>query len=152
MNPGTYEINRPPNFLLFLSLKSVFPNIFVCAVDQSFVASGISPLALHVWIAPLYMSSRLYLYSNPRSKSFFDENRTRSWILSMPSNLFDVNSVSKQIYRKLSVPIELWNQLWHILCGDVIFWIYVPQHLCKVRKSDIVRRADVSSFCFRMLK
>nr|ACU19001.1 unknown [Glycine max] len=64
-------------------------NAYLCMMAFTGVSAGLvkspfsagfgrSPLSLHVSIAPVYMSSKLYLNLNPKSVIFLEENLTSS--------------------------------------------------------------------------
>lgn len=60
---------------------------------------GRSPFSLQASTAPTNMSSKLYLNSNPRSLSFFEENDTFSSFSSTPSNLHSQNNRTEPGHR-----------------------------------------------------
>ena len=54
--------------------------IYLCSMPFAGISAGLgrSPFSMHVSIAPVYISSKLYLNWNPKSVIFLEENLTGS--------------------------------------------------------------------------
>lgn len=116
------------------------------------VEKGSNCFCRQVSMAPLYISSKVYLNRNPISISFFDEKDTMGKSLSIPLNLlfYQIELPSHHSMKEPSILRNTEEQR-GLLSRNIVLWPFLSHHLSHIVDDSMMGRANESSLCLGVL-